>query len=141
MSFGQVIWFSISVLYMLWEFNHNVAVSGNADTRKMKKKEIILFALVWLVPLLVVISLWIHDQFVEDDFVKYGRDQKCILTGQMSRYFVVVPAITMVTISFRSLIFIIHQYKSRKPLSLLSTTSGLNTVEGLKSLVTPPPFV
>ena len=112
-SFGQVIWFSARVAYMLWELNHNIASCGNENKNEIKKKEIAIFVLVWLVPLLVVISLWFHDQFVDDHVVKYGRDQMCILTGPTSKYFVVVPAITMVAINFGSLIFTIYQYKSK----------------------------
>ena len=112
-SFSHMTWFGIKVAYMMWELNHNMAeLHHDNQNQKMDGSEVFILLTIWLGSLSGVISLWAYDQFVDDSLVIYGQNEICLLSGKMGRiYFVVVPAVIMVTLNTGSLFFSIFQFK------------------------------
>ena len=72
-----------------------------------------LFPLVWLGTLILIVSMWSYDHFIDDTFMGYAKHGYCIPTGDRGiLYLVVVPTAIMVLINFGSVIFSEIQFKN-----------------------------
>ena len=111
-SFGNMIWFGLSVAKLLWSVENNMAgLSMENKNDDIRNREWILWGIIWLGFLGLVIGFWSYDTFLDASFFVYGRNEICLMAGpQAVLYLLVVPTTIIVISNFGLIIYCVTQY-------------------------------
>ena len=111
-SFGNMIWFGLSVAKLLWSVENNMAgLSIENRNDDIRKREWITWGIIWIGMLGLVMGFWSYDTYLDANFFVYGRNEICLMAGRKAvLYLIVVPTTTIVVFNAGLIIYCVTQY-------------------------------
>ena len=111
-SFGNMIWFGISVAKLLWSVERNLAeLSMENRNDGIGKREWMIWGIIWIGILGLMMGFWSYDTYLDGSFFVYGKNEICLMAGKNAvLYLIVVPTTTIVVFNAGLIIYCIMQY-------------------------------